>query len=154
MYNSPPRLTQRHTQSPLWGPMGVNWRFLSKVQKLGSTGQDLTIPKRSERKLCAQDATSPPFLPPRSGIQEKPLVRGVHPPCRTQNHSAHCACTVMQLLFHGHSCRPLVPRLGNRSFALSLFTLSLFSKRATRSDLLFRSFQKERKRAIRSFALF
>ena len=47
-----------------------------------------------------------------------------------------------------------LPGLGNRSFALSLFALSLFSKRAPRSDSLFRSFQKERKRAIRPFALF
>ena len=34
-----------------------------------------------------------------------------------------------------------------------LFALLLFSKRAPRSNLLFRSFQKEQKRAIRSFAL-
>ena len=40
-----------------------------------------------------------------------------------------------------------------RSFALSLFALLLFLKREPRSDSLFRSFLKECKRAIRSFAI-
>ena len=52
-----------------------------------------------------------------------------------------------------------VTGLGNRSFALfnksnkEQFALSLFSKRAKKSNLLFRSLQKEQQRANRSFAL-
>ena len=45
----------------------------------------------------------------------------------------------------------IIARLGNCSLLLAL---SLFSKRAPKSDLFFRSFQKEQNRAIRSFALY